>query len=312
VRIGILHPGDMGSAVGAALVRAGHRVGWASEGRSPATGARAAADGLVDAGTVRALAGTSDMLVSICPPHAALDVASAVGPFAGIYIDANAIAPATTRRVGQVVVDGDGRFVDGGIIGPPPRRPGTTRLYLSGPDAIEASEAFATPDLETHVVSAWPGAASGLKLAYAAWTKGTAALLLAVRAAAEAEGVADWLLDEWRISQSELAERSLGAARSAVTKGWRWDGEMEEVAAMFEADGLPGGFGRAAAEVYRRAPTRPEGDDGERALDAVIAALRRVAPPGTDTPFGRPVDTAGPGPAAGRGAPGPAAPDGPE
>jgi hypothetical protein len=94
--------------------------------------------------------------------------------------------------------------------------------------------------------------ASAVKMAYAAWTKGSAALLLAVRELARAEGIEDVLLEEWRLSLRELPERADRAARSAEAKGWRWVGEMEEIAATFEADGLPNGFHLAAAEVFRR------------------------------------------------------------
>lgn len=269
----MLHPGEMGAAVGAAVLGAGHEVRWASEGRSPETFGRAAADALVDAGTVEALAAWSELVISICPPHAALDVARDLGPYGGLYLDANAIAPATAREACRIVVDGGGRYVDGGIIGPPPRRRGTTRLYLSGPDAIEASEAFATPLIETQVVSEWPGAASALKLAYSAWNKGSAALLLGIRALAVREGIDDWLLDEWRTSQPELADRSTAAARSALAKGWRWDGEMEEIAAMLGADGLPAGFGTAAAEIFRRVGRDTSAEAAGRAVETVIAAL---------------------------------------
>ena len=89
-------------------------------------------------------------------------------------------------------------------------------------------------------------------MAYAAWTKGSAALILGVRALARAEGVEDSLLAEWALSQPGLDRRSRGAARSAAAKGWRWAGEMEEISASMTADGLPGGFHDAAAEVFRR------------------------------------------------------------
>jgi len=89
-------------------------------------------------------------------------------------------------------------------------------------------------------------------MAYAAWTKGTAALLLAIRALARVEGVEDALLAEWERSQPDLPGGSEAAARSAVAKGWRWVGEMEEIADTFAAAGLPDGFHRAAAEIYRR------------------------------------------------------------
>ncbi len=88
-------------------------------------------------------------------------------------------------------------------------------------------------------------------MAYAAWTKGTAALLLAVRSLARSEGVEETLLEEWALSIPELPDQSIRAARSAARKGWRWVGEMEEIAATFAADDLPDGFHLAAAEVFR-------------------------------------------------------------
>jgi hypothetical protein len=166
-------------------------------------------------------------------------------------VDANAVAPATAREVAEVVRAAGGRFVDGGIVGPPPHETGTTRLYLSGADAGEAAELFAGSILDALVVSGEVGDASAVKMAYAAWTKGTAAMLLAIRELASYEGVESALLAEWDLSQPELRDRFERAARSAEAKGWRWVGEMEEIAATFEAAGLPGGFHRAAAEVYR-------------------------------------------------------------
>jgi 3-hydroxyisobutyrate dehydrogenase-like beta-hydroxyacid dehydrogenase len=240
--VGLLHPGEMGAAVGAVLRGQGNRVVWASEGRSAETRARAEASGLEDVGTV-AEAARSDVVFSICPPHAALDVARSLEGFGGVYVDANAVSPATAAHVAEAV----GEFVDGGIVGPPPREPGTTRLYLSGSQAGTVAELFRGSALEPRVV---PNA-SAVKMAYAAWTKGTAAMLLAIRELARREGVEEALLAEWDLSQPRLRERYDRALRSADAKGWRWVGEMEEIAASFEADGLPGGFHRAAAEVYR-------------------------------------------------------------
>ena len=235
----------MGAAVGEDLLTAGHHVVWASAGRSAETRERAELAGLEDVGTVEALVRRSKVILSICPPHAALEVARSVAGFDGIYVDANAVSPTTAREIG-------GRFVDGGIIGPPPREPGTTRLYLSGPEADTVAELFERTLLEPGVISDEPGAASALKMAYAAWTKGTAAMLIAIRALARAENVEELLLEEWRLSQPGLIERSGAAARSADRKGWRWVAEMEEIASTFAAAGLPDGFHRAAADVFRR------------------------------------------------------------
>jgi hypothetical protein len=94
------------------------------------------------------------------------------------------------------------------------------------------------------------GSASALKLAYAGWTKGSAALLLAARAAAARAGVETALLEEWRTSQPTLLDRWESARSSARDKGWRWVGEMDEIASMFESCGLPSGFHTAAARVF--------------------------------------------------------------
>src|SRR3954453_3571652 len=142
-RVGLLHPGEMGAAVGAALVGTGRQVVWASEGRSAETRARADAAGLEDVRTVAEVA-RSDLVVSVCPPHAALEVAGSIAGFGGLFVDANAIAPATARRVAVAVE----RSVDGGIVGPPPREPGTTRLYLSGREAPAVAELFAGSPLD--------------------------------------------------------------------------------------------------------------------------------------------------------------------
>jgi 3-hydroxyisobutyrate dehydrogenase-like beta-hydroxyacid dehydrogenase len=252
--IGLLHPGDMGAAVGKCLTDQGHTVLWASEGRSAATADRAKAAGLNDAGTIARVATDAEMILSVCPPHAATDTAWAVHGFRGLYVDANAISPGTAREVAQMITDSGGRYVDGGIIGLPPVKPGTTRLYLSGPDAGKVQALFAGTDLDTRIAGPALTAASAVKMAYGAWTKGTAALILAIREFAREEGVEDTLLEEWALSQPSLEKRSHGSAQAATAKGWRWVAEMEEIAASMAAAGLPDGFHLAAAEVFRRYP----------------------------------------------------------
>ena len=250
VTIGLLHPGEMGAAIGKCLAGAGHRVLWVPEGRSAATRERAAEAGLDGCGWAE-MAARSAVIVSVCPPHAALDVARQVAGFRGLYLDANAVSPATAGEVAAIVAAGGADFADGGIIGPPPVAPGSTRLYLSGPRAGEIQALFGGTDVDARVVPA-PGSASAVKMAYASWTKGSAALLLAARALARAEGVESVLLEEWALSQPGLEKRWDGAAAAAAAKGWRWVGEMEQIAAAMAAAGLPGGFHQAAADMYRR------------------------------------------------------------
>jgi 3-hydroxyisobutyrate dehydrogenase-like beta-hydroxyacid dehydrogenase len=246
--IGLLHPGEMGAAVGKCLAGAGHRVLWDPEGRSAATRERAGAAGLTGVAFAEIIT-RSDVIVSVCPPHAALDLARRVAGFRGLYLDANAVSPGTAREVAAIAEAGGAGYVDGGIIGPPPAAPGDTRLYLSGPRAAEVQALFGGTNVDARLVPP-PGTASAVKMAYASWTKGSVALLLAARALARAEGVESALLEEWGISQPGLERRWDGADRSAAAKGWRWVGEMEEIAAAMAAAGLPEGFHQAAAEIY--------------------------------------------------------------
>jgi len=141
-------------------------------------------------------------------------------------------------------------YVDGGVIGPLPTESSPSRLYLSGERAGELAGILGGGPLEAIAIDGGPTAASALKMTYAAWTKGTAAMLLAVRETAAANGVLDPLLAEWSRSQPALAGRLAGAQRSAATKGWRWTGEMREIAATFQNAGQPAGFHQAAAAIY--------------------------------------------------------------
>ena len=232
----------MGAAVGA-VARA--EVWWAPEGRSDATAERAAKAGLRPA-ALRELLDACDIVISVCPPHAAVAVARAAAAHRGIFCDANAVSP---TRMLEVAAAAGGRVVDGGIVGRPPHEPGT-RLYLSGPDAADVAAAFDGTPLEPVVLGAELGTASALKMCYAAWTKGSAALVLAAAQTADALGVGDALRGEWSRSIPDLREREARAARAARSKGWRWVGEMREIADTFASAGLPRGFHEAAAEMF--------------------------------------------------------------
>jgi len=277
--VGLLNPGEMGSMVGAAVRSGGARVLWAGEERSAATRKRASDAGLEDAGSVASVVAASDVILSVCPPHAAVDVATQVAAlrFAGTFVDGNAVSPATAREIGGIVEKGGATFVDGGIIGPPPVKPGTTRFYVSGAAAERISRLLTAGALEAPVVPGGPGAASALKMAYASWTKGSSALLLAVCALAGAEGVEASLVREWKISQPDLSARAEGAARSNAKKAWRFVGEMEEIAATFAAAGLPDGFHQGAAEIYRRMAIYKDGPTPSLAEVVRTLAPRRPA-----------------------------------
>lgn len=271
--ITVLHPGDMGASVGACARAAGHRVLWVSEGRSADSTARAQAAGLEAIGSLGAALSESDVVLAICPPHAAIDTANTVAAarFTGLYVDGNAIAPATARKVGDIVQGAGARFGDGGIIGPPAKKSGTTRMYFSGAHASEAASLFSGTLLTAVALDGPDEAASSLKMCYASWTKGTIALLANIRALAGTLHVEDALLNEWNTSQAGLAERSESSVRRSAFKAWRWIAELNEVADTFEDAGLPDGFHRAAAQVYERLAPFKNNRDPE--LAAVIEML---------------------------------------
>lgn len=276
----LLHPGAMGSALGECLVGAGHDVRWVSAGRSPATAARAEAAGLTDSRTLAEGVAAADAVVSICPPDEALDVARRVADAASgrgvspLYVDANAVAPVTMAAIVQTVSAAGLDAIDGGVVGPPPRAPGRTRLFLSGDRAETVAGWFAGTHTETVILGDAIGQASALKMLYAAWTKQSAALILQISAGADAYGVTEALTAEWERSQPALAGRAEWATTQAAPKAWRWKGEMEEIAATFAQHGLPAGFSLAAAEVFRRLEECKDSDPGPP-MEEIVRLIRR-------------------------------------
>ncbi|MEZ4866883.1 MAG: DUF1932 domain-containing protein [Caldilineaceae bacterium] len=272
--IGILHPGQMGVSIAASAQNSGHPVYWASAGRSPETLARAQKQGFQDADTLAHLCQICPIIISVCPPDAAEDLAGEVlsHGFSGLYLDANAISPPRTLRIADAMDRAGATFVDGSIIGGPAWRPNSTWLYLSGDAAPQMAACFAAGPLETEIVEGGIGKASALKMCFAAYTKGSTALLSAIVAAAESLGVREELEEQWSRNGSDFAEQATQRVREVTAKAWRFAGEMDEIAATLSAAGVPGEFHRAAADIYRRmagfksATTTPT-------LDEVLNAL---------------------------------------
>lgn len=276
LNMGILHPGQMGISIAASAQNSGQAVYWASEGRSQETRARAAKFGLLDAHTLAQLCETCSIIISVCPPHAAEEVANRVlaHTFTGLYVDANAISPQRAMRIGRAMAEAGASFVDGGIIGGPAWEAGSTWLYLSGKDAKDVVSCFSAGPLETCVIGESIGKASALKMCFAAYTKGTTALLCAILATAETLGVREELQGQWSRNDLDFAEQASQRVRHVTAKAWRFAGEMDEIAATFSQAGVPGDFHTAAAAIYRRithfknAPATPS-------LEDVLAALVR-------------------------------------
>lgn len=251
--IGVLHPGAMGAAVARAIASNGHDVGWCNANRSADTAHRAS--GLREFPTLLDLCTWANTIISVVPPHAAIATAreaAGVG-FRGVYVDANAISPATAATVRATVEQSGATYVDGGIIGPPPTEPAGSRLYLAGERASEVATLFEGSTFEAPILEGMGDfAASALKMVYAAWTKGSAAMLLATAETASNLGVLDALTSEWNHSAPEIAARYERTSGAVLPKAWRYVGEMLEIASTFEAVGQPGGFHDAAAKVYQR------------------------------------------------------------
>ncbi len=282
----------MGHAVGRVARGRGCRVLTCLAGRSERTRALAAEAGIEDGGGLAAVAGAADIILSILPPAEAPGLARAVaaGPVSGkgrLFVDCNAVAPATALAIGRTVSAAGFAFVDGGIVGrPPPAAPpragnGATRLYVSGPEAGRL--AFLEDDrLAVRGLGPEPGRASALKMCYAALTKGSWTLFAALSTAAHRLGVAEALDREFSESQAAVRERQRAMLPRLPLDAGRWIGEMEEIAATFDAAGLPGGFHRAAADMFRlldRTPFAAESRqdwDRDRIPERTVAAVSDV------------------------------------
>jgi len=253
-KIGILHPGEMGISVAASAINNEHQVLWASENRSDKTRIRAEKHGLIELDSLVELCQICEIIFCICPPHAAEDVANSVieHGFNGYYLDANAISPQRAIKIGQMMETAGISLVDGGVIGGPAWRPKETFLYLSGKDANIIADCFTNGLLETKIIGDEIGKASALKMCYAAYSKGTTALLAAILAAAESLDVRAELYQQWDMDDSNFSELTNRRVTRTTAKAWRFEGEMHEILSTFQEAGLPNGFHQAAAEVFRK------------------------------------------------------------
>ena len=273
--LGILHPGSMGGAVAASAAANGARVLWTPTGRSPATAARAQRFGL-EAVPLEQLLADADVVLSLCPPAAALDVADAVAQigFTGVYVEANAISPRSVDRVADALPS-SAVLVDGAVVGSPPTGDKTPTLYLAGPAvATELVELlFTGTAVRTHVLGTEPGQASALKLAYSAYQKASRVLAALATGLAREHGVDQELAAiAARRSGSYLSETEYISKTAA--RAWRWGPELEEAAAMAADAGLPPEMLTAVARTLARWD-----DVKDDAQLSIADALARLATP---------------------------------
>jgi putative dehydrogenase len=274
--VAVIAPGMMGSAVAKCMTTNGIEVRTALQGRGAETLARAKDAGMIGASDEQIAA--SDFILSILPPGSALQLAEKLAPALRaaakkpIYVDCNAVDPATVLRIARVVEETGASFVDGGIIGGPPE-PGSksTRIYLSGPEAAKVAilEQYGL----TMPIQPGPiGAASAMKMSYAGITKGFTALGAAMMLAATRAGTAEALQAELSKSQPALYGWLTKQMPRMYSKAYRWVAEMEEIAAFVGEDPAAAKFYQGAAQLYERIAADFDGPNKETAmLDAFCA-----------------------------------------
>ena len=287
--IAILSPGDMGHAVGLTLVNHGFDVITYLKGRSKRTRKLSKLGMIKEEPTLESLVTKADLILSILVPSQAIFVAKEVASAlrstnqTTTYADCNAISPNSTQMINEIITNAGSEFIDASIIGSPPGRGIPPRFYVSGPNA-EMMIALDKADLDIKPLGNIIGRASAIKMCYAALTKGTSALSLALLTAAEAMGLSEELKDEFLNSQSDAYRKMNTSLPSLPVKAGRWVGEMKEIANSFEQVGVTGNFHRGAAEIFdllNKTPfarETPESLDKDRDLLHTITTLAKYLP----------------------------------
>lgn len=270
--IAILSPGDMGHGVGMALAQRGYEVITCLAGRSQRTRQLAQAAGFADAPSLEDMARRADLIMSILVPAEAERVARSVADAlrnAGIsrpFADCNAVSPAAAARMASAINAAGGDYIDGGIIGGSPARGAVPNIYVSGPGAAIMDEldgkGVGVPNLGPEI-----GRASGIKMCYASMTKGTSALRVAMLTAARSLGLYDELVAELAHSQSGALSAMESGVPGLPANAGRWIGEMDEIAATFEAAGVTPRFHEGAAEIFRLLASTPFADESPETID---------------------------------------------
>jgi 3-hydroxyisobutyrate dehydrogenase-like beta-hydroxyacid dehydrogenase len=289
--IAVLSPGEMGNAFGGALKAAGFDIVTCLAGRSELTRQRAADTGVRDGGDLATVLDDADLVLSILPPEYALDAARGAAAAlkssgaAPVFVDCNAVAPATAIEMSRAFAAIDAKYIDGGIVGNPPGKGKPTRLYVSG-EGCELVAGIGGKDIDVRPMGPEIGRASGIKMCYAGVTKGTNALHVAAQIAAEALGVTEALQAEFGSSASELYKRMESSGPRLPSVSGRFVGEMEEIAKTFRDVGVTPQFHLGAADVFRVladtpfAAETPDTIDFERTLAEAAKVYLRHLPGG--------------------------------
>lgn len=282
-KVAILSPGDMGHAVGRALFEHGFEILTHLEGRSERTCALAQDAGFRISATLNELINEADLLLSILVPASAETVAKEIARSlqetgeTTLIADCNAISPMRSERIGRIIESAGGRYIDASIIGHPPGRDVPPRFYVSGQYA-DAMVELDGKGVAVKALGGDVGRASGIKMCYAALTKGTSTLQVALLTVAESLGLGSELHEELAYSQKAALRSMESGIPRLPPNAHRWIGEMEEIATTFAAQGVTPNFHLGAAAIYRLleqtpyAIESPEDIDSNRTLTQTIAA----------------------------------------
>ncbi len=274
--VAVLHPGQLGAAIGAVLRKRGVTVLWCTTGRSRDSARRAREADLVAVRELDELLDRANVILSICPPPAAEGIAAEVtaAGYRGLYVEANAISPGRFRRIFDSLTAGGATVLDASVMGLPGRS--SARLYLAGnpTSARKVTALFADTDIEAITLGEQLGAASALKLAHLSYQKAARALAAVSHALAADFGVTDHLLAEAEVEpRSALAEPDHLAG--VAGRASRTAPEMLEGADALTDAGLPPQLAQGAHHVlqlWARGSYRPG-----TPLEEVLAGLRDVA-----------------------------------
>jgi 3-hydroxyisobutyrate dehydrogenase-like beta-hydroxyacid dehydrogenase len=280
ITVAVMAQGTMGAGVGKRLHERGATVRTLLSGRSQTSAGRAKAAGMQPVGDERDLLDGADYLLSILPPDQAEALASRLAPALQaqpakpVYVDCNAVSPQTALRIAAIVEPTGAAFVDGGIIGGPPREGYSPAIYASGPEA-ERTAALKDWGLDWRIIDGPIGVASGLKMSYAGITKGTTAIAAAMLLGAARFGCAEALIDELSSSQPEMLKRMQRGIPGMYDKAYRWVGEMEEISDFLDANAPSSDMYRGIARLYKylaaaEAETGPGDDNAIKTLDRVL------------------------------------------
>jgi L-threonate 2-dehydrogenase len=280
ITVAVMAQGTMGAGVGKRLGERGAQVRTLLSGRSGASAKRAADAGMQPAADERELLAGADFFLSILPPDQAEGLASRLAPalqslaVKPVYVDCNAISPQTAARVAAIVEPTGAAFVDGGIIGGPPREGYSPAIYTSGPEAGRTLP-IGEFGIDWRVIEGPVGAASGLKMSYAGITKGTTAIAAAMLLGAARFGCGEALIAELSASQPEMLNRMRRGIPGMYDKAYRWVGEMEEISGFLDANAPSSDMYAAIAKLYEylaaaEAEAAPAGDNAIRTLDRVL------------------------------------------